>query len=145
MARMRSGAMDPDDKRDFTDRFNTTLSPKDEQNFQIWMTDQSQKIGRDVSKDLYDYDLRGWWKDTPNASMSDTHLTDDFKKPNHPTFSIGSRYNGAEGMQGGVWGKKPDGSWTFRPGSTNVYSRDELQDYFRRVEPGNTLIVPGIH
>lgn len=41
-----------------------------------------------------DYDLRGFWKKygtlTPTASNG--HLTDEFKLPNHQTFSIESRY-----------------------------------------------------
>ena len=48
--------------RDFTDLYNTGLDAKTERSFQDWMKGQSAATGRDVSKDLKDYDLRGWWQ-----------------------------------------------------------------------------------
>ncbi len=130
------------DPLDFTERYNTQLSPQDEAAFQSWTQQQSKAVGRDVSGDTYDYDLRGWWQANPNASLSGGHLTDQFKKPNHPTFSDQSQYHGVDGMQGGQWQQQSDGSYAFTPGATNVFSVPELQDYFARVEKGNTLNAP---
>lgn len=136
------------DPLDYTDKYNTQLSQPEQQSFDAWSADQSQKVGRDVSKDKYDYDMQGWWKqnsqDTPDGpQLKGGHLTDTFKKPNHPTFSGYSQYHGVDGNQGGNWTKKPDGSWSFMPGSTNLknFSADDMRDYFKRVEPGNELLL----
>lgn len=132
------------DELDFTRKYNTPLSMNREQQFQKWMTAQSKSVGRNISNDLYDYDLRGWWNKNNGAGLLGGHLTDEFKKPNHPTFSTGSKYNGVEGNEGGEWLKQSGGSWSFRPGKTNLqnFSADELHDYFGKVEPGNKLLMP---
>ncbi len=135
------------DARDFTEKYNTSLAPADEAKFQGWMKAETKAAGdrgekRNVAKDLYDYDLRGWWKANPNTGLNNGHLTDTYKKPNHPTFSTGSQYHGTNGMQGGVWQQSPDKTWSFTPGKTNMFSANELGDYFNKVEPGNKLIVP---
>ncbi len=130
------------DPLDFSDQYNTSLSPADEAKFQAWTQQQSKAAGRDVSGDTYDYDLRGWWQANPDTDLSGGHLTDQWKKPNHPTFSDESIYSGVNGMQGGHWTKADDpegGEHVFRPGPTNMYSQRDLADYFARVEPTNTL------
>ena len=131
------------DELDFTDRYNTPLPQQQESAFQNWTKNQSEATGRDVSKDLYDYDMRGWFAANNGASLKGGHLTDQFKKPNHPTFSTGSKYNGIDGNEGGEWGKQSDGSWTFTPGTTNLqnFSPVEMKNYFSQVEPGNQLIL----
>ncbi len=133
-----------DDELDYTDKYNTPLSQPEEDRFQGWVARNSKLVGRDVSKDSYDYDLRGWWKENGGPDLTGGHLTDQWKKPNHPTFSKFSKYHGVDGNEGGAWDKRPDGSWTFTPGATNLknFGADELQDYFKRVEPGNALILP---
>lgn len=131
------------DPLDYTDKYNTKLSAEQEKDFQAWMTAQSASTGRDLTKDLYDYDMRGDWMQGANRDERG-HGTDTFKKPNHPTFSTGSKYHGVGGNEGGSWGKQADGSWTFTPGKTNLqnFSVEEMQDYFKQVEPGNKLILP---
>lgn len=135
---------DDEDARDFTKKYNTDLSPKEDANFDDWVKKQSSSVGRDVSKDLYDYDLKGWWKSNPNTDLQGGHLTDQFKKPNHPTFSTGSQYSGQDGLMGGQWSQAQNGSFSFAPGPTNLqnFNPSELSDYFRRVEPGNQLLLP---
>ena len=137
----------PDDTRDYTQRYNTVLSPQQEQAYQNWITQQTVSAilrgqNRNYANDTYDYDLRGWFNKNGPQDLTGAHLTDQFKKPNHPTFSDQSQYSGVDGMQGGKWNQQPDGSYSFTPGSTNVYSAPELQDYFKQVEPGNTLNIP---
>src|SRR6516162_4610548 len=146
------------DPRDFTAIYNTPLTPPEEDSFQGWMKDQSDKSGRDVSKDLSDYDLRGYWR----ANAGDTeegpqlaggppetraHLTDDYKKPNHMTFSTGSIWHGLAGNEGGTWEKRDDGSYLFTPGKNNrgFYSSDDMNRYFDKVERthGNDIRLPG--
>jgi hypothetical protein len=111
--------------------------------FRQWAQQQSKATGRNVANDVYDYDLRGWWAQNQGAALSGGgHLTDQFKKPNHPTFSDQSQYHGVNGMQGGQWQTQPNGSYSFTPGPTNLYSAPDMQDYFSRVEKGNTLNMP---
>jgi hypothetical protein len=82
---------------DLTPLYNTPLSPEDEAKFQAWI----KSSGRE--RDLADYDLRGAWKaDTKEAANG--HLPDTWKKPNHPTFSTESVYNGVDGRVGGASG-----------------------------------------
>lgn len=53
-----------------------------------------------------DYDLRGFWKDNPTWNPNDpnSHMTDKYKLPNHPTFSDESMYfNPQTRNQAGHW------------------------------------------
>ena len=122
---------------DMTDQYNTKLSPSNEQEFQKWAA-ANPRLGN-----TYDYDARGFWQ-AGAGTANNGHGSDQWKKPNHPTFSTNSQYNGVDGNQGGQWAKSPDGSWTFSPGSTNLtnFSKQELSDYFQKVEPNNKLIIP---
>lgn len=131
---------------DFSGQYNTPLSSVQESQYQAWVAQQSKIVGRNVGNDTYDYDLRGWWLANPGATLNGGHLTDQFKKPNHPTFSTGSQYSGQDGLQGGIWAKGAGESWTFTPGKTNLdmFTPQEMKDYFGRVEPGNTVVLPGI-
>jgi hypothetical protein len=121
---------------DFTDKYNTKLSADDEKKFGKWLQDAGKE------GDLKDYDLRGWWKE--NGQQDDRgHMTDEFKKPNHPTFSDESKYDGVDGNEGGHWGgtdEKP----TFTPSDANLknLTADELKSYFARVEPDAELKLP---
>lgn len=120
---------------DMTGIYNTPLSPQEEAQFQ---RAYQGKMG-----DLYNYDLRGAFKAgvTPDSRG---HLPDTYKKPNHPTFSTDSKYNGVAGNEGGEWSKQPDGKWQFEAGLTNLkmHGADALKGYFKRVEPDAVLIVP---
>lgn len=69
--------------------YNTPLSLGDELKFQL------VKANSPFRNDSgYDYDLRGFYKQYGNLTPTATngHLTDSYKKPNHPTFSVGSNY-----------------------------------------------------
>ena len=114
---------------DFTKQFNTELTPEETANFNSWANQQP----RNIDDEKYDYDIQGWWKNNQSQSLNDGHLIDQFKKPNHPTFSDQSQYHGKNGLQGGTWNQLPDKSYTFTPGSTNLenFSPAELQDYFK--------------
>lgn len=134
------------DPLDFSGQYNTALAPDQEAAFQAWTRDQTAKLAktdhpRNVANDSYDYDLRGWYAQNGSQDLSDAHLTDQFKKPNHPTFSDQSQYSGVDGYQGGQW-QQNGNAWSFTPGKGNVYSPEDLQDYFKRVEPGNTVNLP---
>ena len=126
------------DNRNFTARYNTILSPDEERQFVQWAV-KNKRAG-----DMYDYDLRGAWREMQRGDMTPDergHLGDKYKKPNHPTFSDQSIYSGVDGYQGGKWEQLPNGSWNFYPSNTSLWNPQELQDYFNRAEQGNTLIM----
>lgn len=118
------------DARDMSDVFNTILPPEQEQAYQEW----ARKIGHE--NDTYDYDLRGAYRDG-GSQAENGHFPDTYKKPNHPTFSNESIYDGQGGMAGGRWAEMPDGKPTFTPGPANLHWRkpEELQQYFQEAEP----------
>lgn len=71
--------------------FNTALSPDEEAQFGEW---KSKNAPNDSGAD---YDLRGAFKAGltpagPEAGVNEGHWPDTFKKPNHPTFSVESKY-----------------------------------------------------
>lgn len=119
------------------DSFDTQLTPEEEAQFQQW----AEATGR--SNDTLDYDLRGAWKAGIRPNQRG-HLPDTYKKPNHPTFSSESQYSNPD-MSGGEWvpGATKD-SWVFQASPYNMsqHSIQDLEDYFRRVEPGSQVIFP---
>jgi hypothetical protein len=137
-----SAAVDP---YDFSDRYNTKLTAAQEQQYQQWVADQSKAQGRDLSKDTYDYDLRGFWKSGGSFDDESGHGGDTYKKPNHPTFSDQSQYHGVDGYQGGTWGGGQNGQpFTFTPSTTNLQmmSLPGLQRYFASpAEAGRSVLV----
>jgi hypothetical protein len=121
---------------DFTNKYNTKLSASDEAQYQDWAKREGRK------GDEYDYDMRGAWKEGAQQG-NNGHFPDKFKKPNHPTFSTESIYDGKDGFKGGTWKGSGD-TWSFKASSTNVQMRspEELQRYFDKVEPTSKLILP---
>lgn len=122
---------------DYSDKFNTVLSPDEEEKYQAWATENHRE------KDVYDYDLRGAWKELQSGTMSEDergHLGDKYKKPNHPTFSDQSIYNGQDGVTGGVWSRNAEGKDVYTPGrKLSSVEADRLRRYFLRNEPGVVL------
>lgn len=129
------------DPLDYTDKYNTELSDDDEKGYQKWIKKQSEAHGRDLRGDNYDYDTRGLYKEMEGKDLEPGHGPDTHKKPNHPTFSDESKYHGKDGNEGGSWGKKGERG-TFKPGKTNKQhrSKEELQKYFKDVEPDVDLV-----
>lgn len=117
------------DTKDFSNKYNTQLTPEQEQVFQLWAANMSNKLGRDILNDLYDYDMRGAFLDglTPDGNL---HWSDKFKKPNHPTFSDGSIYHNVDGYKGGHWSKDEHGSFVFTPSDNMVYSDEDRKNYW---------------
>lgn len=122
---------------DYSDKFNTVLSPDEEEKYQAWATENHRE------KDVYDYDLRGAWKELQSGTMSEDergHLGDKYKKPNHPTFSDQSIYSGQDGVTGGVWSRNAEGKDVYTPGrKLSSVEADRLRRYFLRNEPGVVL------
>jgi hypothetical protein len=69
------------------------------------------------------------------------HLTDEFKLPNHPTFSTDSPYSSPD-MQGGTWQSGGKDRWNFQPSDFNLqqYPLDKLLEYFKTRERKGTFI-----
>ncbi len=121
---------------DYSALFNTKLSPEQEAAYQAWAQAQGK------SKDVQDYDLRGLYSSQQSLSP-EGHGSDEFKKPNHPTFSDQSQHSTPE-MQGGQWNPNENQSNYFEasPLNTIMRSPEELQDYFTKVEPDVQLRFP---
>lgn len=130
-----------DDPLDYTGRYNTALTPEQETQYQQWLQIQSALNKRDMSRDTYDYDLRGAFLGGA-AQAANAHYPDTYKKPNHPSFSTGSQYHGVDGTAGGVWTQN-QGTWQFVPGATNLqlHGPQRLQEYFQRADPSAVLVL----
>ena len=115
-----------------TGRYNTQLTDEEEKQYQAW----AKENGRE--RDVFDYDLRGAWKEMQSGTMSEDargHLGDKYKKPNHPTFSDQSIYNGVDGYVGGKW-EDVNGQLQYTPRRTMGEGEARwLQRYFNEVEP----------
>lgn len=126
---------------EFTDKYNTALSPVQERAFQAWAKKNQREF------DTEDYDLRGAYLEMQSGDMSESangHLGDKYKKPNHPTFSDQSIYNGADGHYGGSWNEGPENTVSFTAGETQrqLWDPKDLARYFQEREPDVQLVVP---
>lgn len=112
----------------FADKFNTELTPIEKIHYKLWL-----EAGFGNPRDIGVYDIQGYWKSGQwkNNTDPDNHGTDEFKKPNHPTFSAESKYSKQKGGSeyiGGVW--REDGG--FMAGPHNFYDNEALMWEFNR-------------
>lgn len=123
------------DPNDFTQRYNTPLSPIEQGLYSQWL----EKLP-EHQRNTYDYDMQGAWLGGAGQA-SNGHFPDTYKKPNHPTFSDQSKYSGQDGYVGGHWADAGNDKWVYSASPTNIkfHGPDELQSYFKRVEPDSTL------
>lgn len=103
-----------------------------------WLKEQGQNTQRPVGLDQQDYDIQGMFMD--GGSYTVGHGLDIYKKPNHPTFSNESKYNGVQGNIGGQWNENN----SFTPGETNLQNHTPMQlyNYFQEREPDTRLNSP---
>lgn len=134
------------DSRDFTDHYNTPLTPQEEAGYRTWLNSVHPR-----QRNTRDYDLQGYYKaardgiDPSRFKLAvdpegNLHFDDRFKKPNHYTFSTDSMYSGRDGYYGGQWHELGNNKYSYIVNPSNLYSNAELQDYFNRNEIGNILI-----
>lgn len=107
-------------------KYETKLSKTDEKDFKEWFA-QSKENGTIYPQDNgNDYDFKGFWHDVVKDAVdganysAETHFPDTYKKPNHETFSVESKY--ATGKM-----KKYAGSWdgdTYIPPTQTYKDRD---------------------
>jgi hypothetical protein len=122
--------------------YDTPLDPKQIPVFENWVKRQSALQGRDISRDVGDYDLSGLFKKVNGKDLPVGHGTDEFKKPNHPTFSQESIYHNANQI-GGRW-DNVGGKDVFYASPLNVKNMgvEGLRNYFKQREPGVQLVLP---
>lgn len=82
--------------------YDTELTADQERRYQAWRATLPKPLQYEG-----DYDLRGYWADpdTEKEGIVDgQHFTDRYKKPNHPTFSVESKYaTGENRNRAGRW------------------------------------------
>jgi len=93
-----------------TEPMGTRLEPSEERDYRKWMEKigHTYENGMNVSPVGYnglDYDYRGYYKEHGPVDMQKgEHFTDTYKYPNHPTFSIESKYVNFQNIsQAGRW------------------------------------------
>lgn len=95
-----------------------------------------------------DYDVRGAY-DAGLDPDARGHLNDEFKLPNHITYSTESRSSQAAGAPpAGRWEGSDKAGWTFYASPTNIDNAGgvkALQQYFRKYEKGAKLVLPVAH
>ncbi len=140
------------DPSDFSGRYNTPIPADRQAAFDSYAEEKKRTTGKDPRGDRYDYDVNADW--LAGAKTDERgHGSDQFKKPNHPSFSDQSVYNGVDGNQGGQWmdattrtlpSGKQLGRGYFQPTETMQKYRSpvELQQYFADPRNGDTNITP---
>ncbi len=111
--------------------FDTQLSPQEEAQFQTW---KAKNAPGDSGED---YDLRGAFK-AGLSPAANGHWSDQFKKPNEPTFSDESQYS-TPLHPGGHWNGDqyvPYGSQTGPMGYPGVGQPAPAPDFFDTYGPG---------
>lgn len=99
-----------------------------------------------------DYDVEGYYQKHPSPyksledmqmskMMTGSHYNDEFKTPEHITFSTGSVYSQPD-IQGGQWQSGGTDRWQFTPSEQNLRNTPAgaLGDYFRNYENKNTFV-----
>ena len=96
------GAPVQDDEPVQKNVYDTPLTASQETAYQAWRATLPKPLQYEG-----DYDLRGYWLDpeTVKTGVKDgQHFTDRYKKPNHPTFSMESKYAVGDDMKrAGRW------------------------------------------
>jgi hypothetical protein len=97
------------------DNFNTPIPENRKAEYSAWAKNNVFDSGHD-----YDYAgafLAGYGRDKDGNG----HLPDTFKKPNHPTFSVESKYaTGAYKKYAGSWSQNKAGEYSFKPAKVTL-------------------------
>ena len=117
---------------DFTHFFNTPIPEDKQKDFNAWLVKNPK-----AKNDYYDYDVQGYWLSGAGQD-SRGHGSDRFKKPNHPTFSVESQYSTPD-RPGGQW---LNGAFMAHPSNLVHHTPEDLQSYFKQVEPDTHLYLP---
>ena len=122
---------------DFSQKYNTPVPVEKRAAYQKWLAALPRQLQSPA-----DYDIQGAFVNGTGADAR-AHMTDQFKKPNHPTFSNQSQWDGIDGYSGGQW-IDGAGKTGYQPSNSNIemHGATGLQDYFRQVEPKVSLASP---
>jgi GH24 family phage-related lysozyme (muramidase) len=116
--------------------YDSALTEEQEAKYQAWRATLPKPLQYEG-----DYDLRGYWLDpeTVKDNVKDgQHFIDRYKKPNHPTFSVESRYaTGDDARLAGTW--RGD---EYVP--SEFVARMSPDAVYRRVEDALSIAVPFI-
>jgi hypothetical protein len=116
-------------------QLGTKLTPQQEAGYLDW------KAKNRPNDSGMDYDLRGAYLAQLNPDNRG-HLDDEFKFPNHPTFSTGSKYS-TEKTPGGEWKKLPSGQFYFEPSRWMENDTERMKfllEYMKKAEPESVLV-----
>lgn len=120
--------------------FNTGLTPPQEVAYQMYRANLGPQ-GTDNAYDLRGYFLSNEYMQGDGSHQAGAHFTDYWKKPNHETFSTGSKYSTPEHM-GGKWNPNGKG-WTYEPSpwmEKDSARMDALSKYMAGEEGKTTLV-----
>ena len=138
---MAKETMDAKGSNTATETFDTPIPEELRARYDAWYAQLPKNL-----QYTGDYDLQGAWLERlgrPDRyeATQNGHLDDYGKKPNHITFSTGSKWHDPKVPErtGGEWRQAKDGSWDFYPGTGNKASDDELKAYFEKYEKGNRV------
>lgn len=128
----------------FRDNYNSPLDPVTEDAFNQYLRTESLRRGYDMNLEMNDYDLRGAFGSGQLSGGFGQHGTDQYKKPNHPTFSDESMYHHTPSPFGEPWmgGHWTDHTYTPSAEMLDHNDIDALKSYMRDKEPDIKLIVP---
>ncbi len=120
------------------DDINTYLAYREHLNNLVRMAMDPSPLPPVGSYDIYGYTQK---YGRPDQSRGQ-HLTDEFKLPQHITFSNESIYSNPS-QQGGTWKKEGD-KWHFyaSPYNVKMIGADNLINYFNNVERDSILHLP---
>lgn len=127
---------------DWTFAYNTAIEdPAEYGRFLSW----ADANGLDPMRDAFDYDLQGAYLKEAAMPLDERvaqaldprgHGSDEFKKPNHSTMSVLSKYSSPL-HPGGIW---TDGAFLMPPaGTPNFMGNRGLASYMLEAEPGAAL------
>ena len=108
--------------REYEKLYNTPLSDGETGLYEAWLRTLPEE-----QRNTYDYDLQGYAKSRNFLPVEAGHMPDTYKKPNHPTFSAESIYNGVDGLYGGIW-TNINNEWVFYPSEWNKQFLDGYYD-----------------
>ena len=115
------------------DEYDTGLGAAGEAAYTTWKKSLPKNLQNES-----DYDLRGFYKKYGEKAIEEgQHLTDEFKKPNHPTFSKESKYY-KKGLWAGEWDDK--GNFNI-PYDTPKEILDRLLDYWENSDEEGDIVI----
>lgn len=119
---------------DYSKQYNTPLNKTDLGLYEKWFNSLPSH-----QRNTIDYDMQGVF--ASGIRGKNGHFPDTYKKPNHPTFSMESKYSGVDGHTGGEW-RNILGVEVFVPSRTNFTQNKPsfLREYFKQVEPNSLLL-----